>query len=108
MKKSLLIFIFMIIANSYAFSQLTDSLQQAKIKYTSKKLAVNSSTAQQVVLIIDDYKTKAKVVSEDQTLADENKRIKMNNLIHEKVLGLKKLLTARQLQKILPTSEVNN
>ena len=62
MKKfSLAVFaIFTILLSNTAYSQHTDSLKQARIKYISKDLSVTYKKAEAVISIMDQYKAAAK------------------------------------------------
>jgi hypothetical protein len=91
-----------------AFSQQQDSLSNAQVTYYSKALSVNKTKAKQVADILDKYKGDAKAIADNGTLSEEIKRLRINLLIHDKVLALRVLLSAKQLQKIVPTSEINN
>ena len=106
MKKFYLIsFILAILFNAHAYSQQADSLKQAYIKHISKSLTVPEGIAQQVVLILDQYKGKAKASINDKTLTGDSLRVKLDQLIDEKNSSLEKILTEEQLKKIIPTTE---
>ncbi len=106
MKKSYLIsFILAILFTAHAFSQQADSLKQAHIKYISKDLAISESIAQQVVSILDQYKQEAKAAVNNKSLKDDERKVKLDQLIGDKNSKLKKILTELQLQKIVPTTE---
>jgi len=60
-----------------AYSQDSDSIKQAKVKYISKDLTIDETQAEKVVTIMDGYKLKAKAVLEDKNLKDSEKRLKL-------------------------------
>ncbi len=90
-----------------AYSQETDSLKQVRIKYIGKDLAITDQKAQQVVLILDQYKENAKIAIGDKSLTPEELTVKMDQLIDEKNMKLKKILTEEQSNKLIPTTERN-
>lgn len=87
------------------YAQEPDSLKQAHVKYLTKELSVTDAKARQVAAIMDDYKTKAKILEADTRLNQDKLRIKFDALIADKNTKLEKLLTEEQLQKIVPISE---
>ena len=107
MKKLSLTFlsILTILLCNNAYSQQADSLKQAKIKYISKDLSVTDSKAEEVVLIMDQYKADAKKLINDKNLTEDARRMKFDGLIDEKNSKLKKVLTEQQLEKMVPTTE---
>lgn len=109
MKKfSLAVFtILTILLSNNVYSQHTDSLKQAKIKYISKDLSVTDKKAEAVVLIMDQYKADAKKLIGDKALTESVRRVKFKALIDEKNSKLEKILTEEQLQKIVSTTERN-
>ncbi len=88
-----------------AHGQQADSLKQARIKYMSKDLAVTETKAQQIVFILDEYKENAKLVINDKSLNRDALRVKLDVLIDEKNMKLKKILTEEQSNKLIPTTE---
>jgi len=87
------------------YPQQPDSLKKAQVKYLSKDLSLPESSAAQVVTIMDNYKENAKKVASDKKLTPEGKKVKLDNLIIEKNKQLSLLLTDKQFNKIVPTSE---
>lgn len=90
---------------THAYSQQADSLKQARIKYISKDLTVTDSTAEKVIVILDQYKEAAKQLINDKNLTEDIRRVKFDMLIDEKNNKLQKILTEQQLQKMVPSSE---
>ena len=86
-------------------AQQADSLKQVHINYLSKTLSVSQSKAQQVVSILDQYKQEAKAAVNNKSLKDDERKVKLDQLIDEKNSKLKKILTEQQLQKIVPSTE---
>jgi hypothetical protein len=107
MKKlsSTLLIISATLLGNLAYCQKADSGNQAQIEYISKKLSIPDEKAGQVVLILDQYKTKAKNTINDKALSEAERRAKLDLLIAEKNISLTKLLTPQQLQKIIPSTE---
>ncbi len=101
---TILFFLTMICAKG----QQTDSLQKAHAKYLSKELAISDFTANQVVVIMDNYKQNAKKALNNKALKPEEVKAKMDLLIDEKNKQLALLLNEQQLRKIIPTSERPN
>ena len=109
MKKHLLlptiIFCIVLLAST-AYGQKTDSLKtQQQAKYLAKELATTEKTAQQVALIMDDYKTAANLLVNDKTITQQQLKEKFDILIDEKNSKLEKILTEPQLQKMIPNTE---
>ena len=50
----ILVFIFTAAFCSTAYSQDSDSLKTARVKYISKDLSINTDKAQEVILIMDE------------------------------------------------------
>ncbi len=98
----------LLLGGSAALAQQNDSLAAQKLSYYRKALSTNKETAQQVMTVLDDYKAATVKIMTQQELTDDQKRLKINLLIHDKVVTLKSLLNNKQLQKIIPTSEINN
>lgn len=107
MKKFYLLSLVILITllTNHAYSQQTDSLKQAHIKYISKNLAISESIAQQVVSILDQYKQEAKAAVNNKSLKDDERKLKLDQLIGDKNSNLQKILTEQQLQKIVPSAE---
>ena len=66
---------------------------------------ITDALATQVESIMVDYKTNAGKVMESKKLDPTQMRAKMDALIEEKNLKLKKILTSEQLNTLLPTTE---
>jgi hypothetical protein len=88
-----------------AYCQKADSEKQAQIEYIAKDLSISNEKAGQVVLILDQYKAKAKSIINDKALPEAERRVKFDLAIDEKNISLTKLLTLQQLQKIIPSTE---
>jgi hypothetical protein len=88
-----------------AQAQQTDSLKQVRVNWLSKELSITKEKAQQISLIMDQYKASANLAINDKSLNEETLRTKINQLIDEKNTKLKQLLTEEQSNKLIPTTE---
>lgn len=82
-----------------------ESLKSKQSTYLSKQINITDSLAAQVENIMATYKASASKVMESKKLNPEEMRIKIDALIEEKNVKLKKNLTEEQLDKLLPTTE---
>lgn len=89
-----------------AFAQEADSLNKIKIEHYSKMLGVTEKKSKDIVLIMDQYKESAKQIINNAALSQDEKKIKFTLLIDDKNSKLKKILTASQLEKVIPPSEI--
>jgi hypothetical protein len=106
MKKIYLFALFLILSiSNRASAQEADSVKQHRITYLRKELGVPQAKATEVAQIIDNYKLKAKALSNNTSLTEEDKRFKFQELIDAKNASLTKILTEQQLQKIVPSTE---
>ncbi|MFC5283645.1 hypothetical protein [Pedobacter alpinus] len=104
MKKIIILSMAIVFIATFAQAQ-TDSLKNKQNSYLSKQLNITDSLAKQVESIMATYKTDAGKLMDSKKLDPTEMRAKMDALIVEKNLKLKKILTAEQLNKLLPTTE---
>lgn len=89
---------------SFAQAQI-NSLNNKPTTYLGKQLNITDSIAKQVETILADYKTNANKVTDNKKLNAAEMRTKIDALIEDKNIKLKKILTEEQLFKFLPTTE---
>lgn len=100
---SIIIIVMMSPARSYG--QHTDSLKVNTTTYLSQYLKADTSVAKKVIQIQEEYKKAAKQIVNNSTLTEQQKRSFIDGLIDQKNSKLEQLLTLRQRDMIVPTSE---
>jgi hypothetical protein len=106
MKKNSFIFLIStLLISTNLLAQEIDSIQQKHLTHLKKELSINDAKAKQVDNVLNDYKTKAKALSANPNLSQEEKRKQFDALIESKNSKLAKLSTEQQLKKIVPSSE---
>jgi hypothetical protein len=100
---SIIIIVMMSAIRSYG--QHTDSLKVNTTTYLSQYLKADTSVAKKVIQIQEEYKKAVKQIVNNSTLTEQQKRSFIDGLIDQKNSKLEKLLTLRQRDMIVPTSE---
>ncbi|MGB4776060.1 MAG: hypothetical protein WBP45_12855 [Daejeonella sp.] len=88
-----------------AYGQQADSLKRANLNYLRQTLSVTEQKAEQVQVILNQYKENAKLLISDKNLTEDTRRAKFEQLVDDKNSRLKKILTEEQSNKLIPTTE---
>lgn len=88
-----------------SYAQHTDTTRRAAIKRYSQLLGTDTATSVKVRAVYDSYKAAVKKVWSSNSLTDMQKHSQITALIDEKNRKLGELLTARQMERIVPTTE---
>lgn len=104
MRKIIILMLALVLTCFFAQAQ-TDSLKNKQTSYLSKQLNITNALAIEVESIMASYKTSANKIIDNKKLDPEEIRTKIDILIEEKNIKLKKILTQEQLDKLLPTTE---
>jgi hypothetical protein len=96
---------FFLLTSMASLAQTQDSVAKGQQSYLQKSLNIDAVKAQKASAVIATYKSNVNTISTNNTLSEEQKRAKIDNLIAAKNKTLKKLLSDQQLQQLLPTSE---
>ncbi len=104
MKKTLLPTVAILLGVSLAQAQ-TESSSTTQKTYLSKQLNITDSLSTNVESIMATYKADTGKVMESKKLNPQEMRLKIDALIEEKNVKLKKILNEEQLDKLLPTSK---
>jgi hypothetical protein len=100
---SIILILLVFVGRSYG--QHTDTTRRAAIKRYSLLLETDSATSVKVRTVYDAYKAAVKKVWSSSSLTDMQKHSQITVLIDEKNRKLGELLTARQMERIVPTTE---
>lgn len=104
-KTSIILFASIAFASTTAIAQKTDTLLKTNNNYISKDVALDKDKATQVITVMDNYKQQVKTLTADDKLSDAEKRAKFNLLVDEKNANLKKIVSDKQFEKLVPTTE---
>ena len=112
MKKTIFITLLAIIIiglnqNSFAQSK-EDTHRRDQRNHYRKTLLIDSNKAELVLKIQTDYKKAISTLDTDSSLTDAGRRAKIELLINEKNIRLKRILTPLQQSKLIPTTERGN
>ncbi len=104
--KKLYILLLAIVAISPVYAQQPDSVKkQRQVQAYRQRLGLPDDKARKVDAAHEEYKAALKAVTDNPNLSEEEKRRSAGKLVAEKNSKLAALLTAVQLDAVVPTSE---